>query len=146
MLKRRSNPKPFLSPSYPLYSLYFSRSLTLPSSSSSSSTPPFISYDSPQSLLDFPYSFTTFIVAVTTKRQISRFSLPKGDLFRLFWLVISKNGKIIWHLVVTATICPLRYEHHSQESQHVRHVYDLLTQHSSLYTSPFQLFILLYLL
>ena len=39
------------------------------------------------------------IVAVTTKRQISRFSLPKDDLFPLFWVVISENGIIIWLLV-----------------------------------------------
>ena len=36
------------------------------------------------------------IVAVTTKRQISRFSVSKDDFFPLFWMVISQNGKIIW--------------------------------------------------
>ena len=43
-------------------------------------------------------------VVVTTKRQISLFSLSKDDLFPLFWVVISENGKIIWRLVVTSTI------------------------------------------
>ena len=46
----------------------------------------------------------TDVVAVRTKRQISRFPLPKDGLFPLFWVVISENGKIIWRLVVTATI------------------------------------------
>ena len=46
------------------------------------------------------------IVAVTTTRQLSWFSLSKDDLFPLFWVVISENGKIIWRLVVTATILP----------------------------------------
>ena len=49
-------------------------------------------------------TFKTNIVAVTTKRQISRFFLSKDELFPLFWLVISGNGKIIWRLVVTSTI------------------------------------------
>ena len=45
-----------------------------------------------------------YIVAVTTKRQISRFSLPKDGLFPLFCMVYSENGKIIWRSFVTATI------------------------------------------
>ena len=41
---------------------------------------------------------------VRTKRQLSRFSLSKDGLFPLFFMVISENGKIVWRLVVTATI------------------------------------------
>ena len=44
------------------------------------------------------------VVAGTTKRQISRFSISKDDLIPLFWMVISENGKIIWLFVLTSTI------------------------------------------
>ena len=49
------------------------------------------------------------VVAVTTKRQISQFSLPKDDLFPLLWLVISENGKIIWRFVLTSIINIFRW-------------------------------------
>ena len=44
------------------------------------------------------------IVAVTTKRQISRFSLSKDELFPLFCVVISVIGKIIMRFVLISTI------------------------------------------
>ena len=48
------------------------------------------------------------IVAVTIKRQIFLFSLLKDELFSLFWVVISENGKIIWIFVLTLTIIKVR--------------------------------------
>ena len=50
----------------------------------------------------FPYN--NIIVAVISKRQLSRFSLRKNDLFPLFWVVIYENRKIIWLFVLTSTI------------------------------------------
>ena len=52
------------------------------------------------------------IVAVTTKRQLSRYSLRKSDLFPLFWAVIYENGKIIWPFVLTSTISVCAYSYY----------------------------------
>ena len=62
------------------------------------------------------------IVAATTKCPISRFYLPKDDLLPLFCMVISENGKTIWHLIVTATIRIPSY--HMMDHRHI----DVLAQ------------------
>ena len=46
---------------------------------------------------------SSFIVEIKTKRQRSRFSLRKNDLFPLFGAVVYENGKIIWRLVLISS-------------------------------------------